>query len=121
MSTCLMIAASAVQIAGADFELSWQHSVEKTLWRETWRVEDNRLALHEAAVKGSGAGMDPGEGAVLQDGWWVWTPAPLAVDTLVLAASGATGDGWHLCSGGSCHEFGRDAQKPIKISVCPGQ
>ncbi len=113
-----MIAATAIHLAAAEFDLSWQHSVEKTTWRETWMIRDGLLELREAAVKGSGAGMDPGEGANLQDGWWVWAPKPLAVEALVLAASGATNGGWRLCSSGACHDIGGDAGAPLNISVC---
>ena len=119
MSACLMIAATVVRLAGADFELRWEHSVEKSIWRESWHVAGGVLELRQAAVKGSGAGMDPGEGAVLTDGWWVWTPPQLTLDRLVLAASGATAGGWHLCSRDVCQEFGRNAVEPIEITVCP--
>ena len=118
MTTCLMIAAATVHLLGPEFELSWEHSVEKTMWRESWVITDNGLELRKAAVKGSGAGMDPGDGAVLQDGWWVWVPEPLAVDELVLAASGATGGGWRLCSRGVCYEIGKDPGAPVSVSVC---
>lgn len=121
MSACLMIAAVAVHLAGTEFELSWQHSVEKTAWRESWTINDDRLELRGAAVKGSGAGMDPGDGASLLDGWWVWTPAPLAVENLVLAASGATESGWRLCDTDACHDIGGRSGKPISISVCQDQ
>ena len=119
MTACLIIAAVTVHLAGAEFDLSWQHSVEKTIWRETWAINGSALELREAAVKGSGAGMEPGDGAQLQQGWWVWTPPPLALRELVLAASGATGGGWRICSGGTGREIGADAGAPITISVCP--
>ncbi len=91
MTACLIIAAAAVQLAGAEFELSWEHSVEKTIWRETWMINGNALELREAAVKGSGAGMDPGEGAVLQR-WLVGLgPEP--------AARGKAGAGRIGCHG----------------------
>ncbi|MBF0306688.1 MAG: DUF1850 domain-containing protein [Alphaproteobacteria bacterium] len=80
------------------FGLSWTHSVEKIEWREEWRVENGRLSVVEARVKGSGAGMEPPDGARLTDGWWVYVPdlAPLA--EIVLARSDATAD-WRLCLG----------------------
>lgn len=118
MTSCLMIAASAMHLAGAEFELRWQHSVEKTVWRESWAIEEGRLVLTEAAVKGSGAGMEPGDGATLRDGWWVWTPAPMKLEKIVLAASGATEGGWQLCSQDACHEFGAKAIAPLELSVC---
>ncbi len=119
MTACLTVAATALHLASAEFELSWQHSVERTGWRETWAITEGALWLREAAVKGSGAGMEPGDGAVLRDGWWVWTPPALSVPELVLAASGATQGGWRLCSAGTCHEFGAEASGPITLAPCP--
>ncbi len=76
MSTlCVATAAAVLSWATSSFTLSWTHSVEKTEWQESWSIEDDALILKEARVKGSGAGMDPGEGAQLIDGWWVWQPA----------------------------------------------
>ena len=115
---CLLVGTLALQLASGNFQLSWQHSVERTEWRETWRVADGTLHLIEASVKGSGAGMDPGAGAVLQDGWWVWQPDLPPVTQLNLAASGATGSGWRICSDGVCRDIGQTAGDPIRIAVC---
>ncbi len=101
MSLCLATAALAVGLAVESFTLSWTHSVEKTEWRERWRIEGTELVLDEARVRGSGAGMEPPEGAVLADGWWVYRQ-PLRVPALELAVSGATGSGWQLCRDGHC-------------------
>ena len=46
--------------------------------RRTGAITPAGLQIVEARVKGSGAGIDPAEGAVLQDGWWVWRPAAAA-------------------------------------------
>lgn len=97
MSLCLATAAVALPLALQAFTLAWTHSVEKTEWRERWQVQGNALVLAEGRVRGSGAGMDPPEGAVLQDGWWVYRRA-LQVPVLRLAVSGATGRGWQLCT-----------------------
>lgn len=105
MSVCLMVGASLLVLAAPDFTLDWQHSVEKTRWRESWRLSTDGLQLTEAAVQGSGAGMEPGEGALLGDGWWVWQPMMAPQDRLVLATSGATGGNWHLCSAAICHDI----------------
>lgn len=117
--TCLMAGAVAIGLAGPSFTLSWTHSVERTEWREHWRVEGAGLRLVRAAVQGSGAGMEPAPGAVRQDGWWQW-PADLAVPALVLAASGATGQGWRLCDGaGTCHDLGTDPGTALRLAPCP--
>ncbi len=97
MSLCLATTAVALTVAAQAFTLAWTHSVEKTEWRERWRVEGASLVLAEARVRGSGAGMEPPEGSVLQDGWWVYR-RELAVPALRLAVSGATGRGWQLCT-----------------------
>ena len=47
------------------------------------------LQIVEARVEGSGAGMEPGEGAVLRDGWWIYKPELPPQREIVLAASGA--------------------------------
>lgn len=120
MSGCLMVGAAAIALAGQGFTLSWQHSVEKIEWRESWEVLPGGLHLTEARVKGSGAGMEPGDGARLQDGWWVWTPDLPPVPDLELAASGATGGGWTLCSGGSCRTLGTEPGAPVRLAPCDG-
>jgi len=105
-------------IATALFSLSWTHSVEKTEWAESWRVTPEGLELTEARVKGSGAGMDPGEGARLENGWWVWTPDLPIVPELVLASSGATVSAWKLCHAGGCMDLGVKAAEPLRIRSC---
>jgi hypothetical protein len=106
-----------MMLAAPLFTLGWTHSVEKTGWQEDWRIAGDRLVLETARVKGSGAGMDPGEGARLEGGWWVWHPRR-EVQRLSLAASGATGDGWHLCSGEACRVIGAQSGAPLMIEPC---
>ena len=119
MSFCLAAGSVILQLATAEFTLSWTHSVEKTGWRETWHVEaDKRLKLIEAAVRGSGAGMEPGDGAKLKEGWWVWTPKAASVPSLLLAASGATGAGWTLCDQARCQLIGANAGEPVLLKAC---
>lgn len=116
--TCLAVGAALLTLAAPGFTLSWTHSVERVDWQEDWRVEGAALVLERARVRGSGAGMEPGEGAVLQDGWWTW-PAALQVPALTLAASGATASGWRLCSGGACREIGAESAAPLTLKPCP--
>lgn len=54
--------------------LRWTHSIEKILWEEDYRLEAQGLRLVEARVRGTGAGMEPPEGAVLRDGSWHYMP-----------------------------------------------
>ncbi len=107
MTICVASATAALLLTGDAFMLSWTHSVEKVEWREHWRVDGTHLIIDEARVKGSGAGMEPPDYAVLRsDGWWVYRPGLPPQQQLLLAVSGATPDGWRLCvDGGSCHEL----------------
>lgn len=118
--SCLLAGALTLSLAGPGFTLEWTHSVERVAWRETWAVDGPLLRLVEAAVQGSGAGMEPGDGARLRDGWWVWRPALPPVPEVVLAASGATDSGWRLCDrAGACHELGGAAGQPVVLRPCP--
>ena len=114
---CLLIGATIMSLTGNVFSLHWIHSVEKIEWVEAWRIEDGALTLIEARVKGSGAGMEPGEGAHLQDGWWVWSPET-RVEILTLAASGATGQGWRVCDGDTCQEIGAKPGEALTLAPC---
>jgi hypothetical protein len=120
MAICIAAAGVTKVIAASAFVLSWTHSVEKSGWIENWVVESGKLQLTEARVKGSGAGMDPGQGAALKDGWWVWTPQARAIPEIALASAGATGGGWKLCYDGGCVTFGELAGDPIVIHPCDG-
>lgn len=117
MTACLLIGSLAMAVGGG-FSLSWTHSVERVDWQESWNVQDDRLVLTEARVRGSGAGMEPGENAVRRDGWWVWSP-DLAVPELRLAASGATVGGWTLCTDTGCREIGAKSGAPVVLRPCP--
>jgi len=118
LALCVAAGGKAMAIATTLFTLTWTHSVEKTEWSESWRVTADGLELTEARVKGSGAGMDPGEGARLEDGWWVWSPELPKVPELVLAASGATVSAWQLCHAGGCETIGAEAGAPVRIRAC---
>ena len=118
MSLCLMAGTKAVTLAVTAFTLSWTHSVERTEWHETWQVSPAGLELTEARVKGSGAGMEPGEGARLQDGWWIWNPAVGPQTEVHLAASGATVSGWQLCAEGECLGLGELPSPVIRLWYC---
>ncbi|MBB3265293.1 hypothetical protein FHW79_002913 [Azospirillum sp. OGB3] len=123
VALCLSALGGAVLAAlpGPVFTLTWTHSVEKTEWREEWRIEGGRLRLTEARVKGAGAGMEPAQDARLAAGWWVWAPAVPPLERLVLAASSFTPD-HELCAGGACrplHDWiGGPVPSPLEIKPC---
>lgn len=119
MSICLYAGGKGLVVAASAFTLAWTHSVEKVRWEEDWRLTPAGLQLVEARIKGSGAGMDPPEGAVLEDGYWSYRPHIAAVPALVLARSGATGAGWELCAAeGRCTTIGAAADRPAEIRAC---
>jgi hypothetical protein len=120
MSLCILAAGKTSVLAVSAFTLSWAHSVEKTRWEEDWRVTPAGLEILEARVKGSGAGMEPPEGAVLKDGWWTYAPNLGARAVVRLAASGTTGGGWTLCADQTCLELGAEAGEPVELSACAG-
>ena len=118
MTLCILAAGKVTALAATAFTLSWTHSVERTRWEEDWRLASAGLEIVEARVRGSGAGMEPPEGAVLRDGWWVYRPSLPPVPELALAASGATGEGWRLCAAGDCREIGVAAGAAVRIAAC---
>ena len=118
MGICVLAAGKTTVLAGAAFTLAWTHSVEKTRWEEDWKLTPAGLQVVEARIKGSGAGMDPPEGSVLKDGWWVYAPKVPAQQRLVLAASGATGGGWSLCAIGGCTVIGARPGDPAVVTAC---
>ncbi len=117
MTDCLAVGAAVLHLATGSFTLHWTHSVEHVAWQEDWRVAGDMLHLERSRLKGSGAGMEPGPDATLQEGWWV-SAGRLEVPALLLAASGATGAGWTLCADGQCREIGADPTAPINIAPC---
>lgn len=98
---CLAAAGVAISLQLQDFTLAWTHSVEKIRWEEDYRIVDRRLKLVEARIRGSGAGMEPPEGAVLKNGVWRYRPALPAQERLSLARSGYVAD-YELCWNGAC-------------------
>ena len=118
MALCIATGLKTIVFAANLFSLSWEHSVERTEWREDWRVTPAGLELVEARVKGSGAGMEPPDGSVLVDGWWVYRPDLPVQARVVLAASGATGSGWRLCGGEECLMLGAASEDPITLEAC---
>ena len=103
---CLLAAgAPPVELPTDTVTLAWTHTIEKIGWRELWTVEAGELRLLEARVQGSGAGMEPGSGAVLRENWWVWRPERQRVPGLTLARAPGIAD-YQLCWGGDCHRLG---------------
>lgn len=121
MSLCILAAGKTIALAATAFTLGWTHSVEKTRWEEEWRITPAGLEIVEARIKASGAGMEPPADAVLKDGWWVYRPTLPPRASLMLAASGATGEGWTVCAGSACVMVGADADVPATLQACDGE
>lgn len=121
MSLCVASAGIVKSLSVAAFMLSWVHSVEKTEWQEDWTVTPQGLAMTQARVKGSGAGMEPPADATLSDGWYRWTPRLAPLPQLVLGNSAVAGE-WTLCINGRCQLLsdilGRPAIDVATISAC---
>ena len=123
LSLCLAAAGIVKTLALASFTLAWTHSIEKIEWQEDWRVTPAGLTLVQARVKGSGAGMEPPPEARLVNGWFQWTPQPVARPEVVLGNSGAAGE-WRLCADSQCRTLSDIFGLPIgsnvtTMRVCP--
>lgn len=103
---CILAAGTALGLAvPADgFDLRWIHSVERTEWRERWSLGADGLSLVESRVRGSGAGMEPAEGSVLVDGWWVDRATRRSVAELSLPLS-PYAPPYRLCLGDDCRRL----------------
>jgi hypothetical protein len=116
LSLCLASAGVVKTLSVAAFTLVWTHSVEKIDWQEDWRITPDGLALVQARVKGTGAGMEPPPEARLVDGWFQWQPARAAMREVVLGNSGAAGE-WRLCAGGKCRTLSGIFGRPIGVNT----
>jgi hypothetical protein len=120
MSLCLAAGALVVALGADEITLRWRHSVQKTLWEEVWRETPAGLILAEARIEGSGAGMDPPDGARLIDGFWRWTPKLPPQHEIVMRRSGATAD-WQVCVAGACRPMGEylpPEADPVVLKAC---
>ena len=118
MSLCILSGAKLTTVAISLFTLSWTHSVEKIEWQENWRINNSNLEIVEARIKGSGAGMDPPEKAVLKNGWYVYKPQIGQIKELNLSTSNTDLVNWKICFSGNCTVLENNHQKPIKIYAC---
>lgn len=118
---CLAAAGLLVSLPVTDFTIAWEHTVERIEWQEDYRITVEGLVLTEARIQGNGAGMEAGEGAVLQDGWWRWRPELEPLPHIVLARS-AAGE-WQLCwAGEGCRGLTAlvPETEPVTLRPCGG-
>lgn len=119
MNLCVATGAGLLRLAVAGFTLSWTHTVEKTRWEEDWAVQPDGLVLVEARVQGSGAGMEPGEGAVFDGRFWRWRPNLPSLKEIALRRSDAAPEGWTLCAQGLCRRLGGADETAETVSLSP--
>ena len=122
MALCLTAGAVSAVLAINSFTLAWMHSIERVRWEEDWRVAAGQLQLVAARIKGSGAGMEPPDDAVLQGGVWHYRPRVAAMDRLTLAHSPYTA-GYELCADGVCRRLadylpGIEESTTIVLAAC---
>lgn len=98
---CIAAGSYAVAMYAPTFTLSWEHSIEKVEWRETWTVRGEMMRPVEARIRGTGAGMEPPEDAKLVDGWFVYTPKAKPLARLELPDSAYTKP-LRICLEGKC-------------------
>lgn len=120
MQLCFLAGALTVSLMSDHATLAWTHSVEKLLWEEDWRATNNGLVIESARVRGSGAGMEAGPGAVFRDGAWSWKPGLPALERVTLRRSGASAD-WRICRKGSCLPLSQllpEDADPVVLTTC---
>lgn len=96
--------AAPVFVPVRHFTLAWTHSIEKTRWEEDYAVlpvSPPRLLARAARIKGSGAGMEPPDGARLSRGWYEYRPAERLPTELLLSRSRFVPD-YELCTSEGC-------------------
>jgi len=115
LGVCLVLASAIaptpVFVPVTRFTLAWMHSIEKVRWEEDYAVEPNpqpgqpaRLHALQARIKGSAAGMEPPDGAVLKNGWYSYPPTLAYPTELRLTRSEFTAD-YDWCVSGVCQKM----------------
>jgi hypothetical protein len=122
----LCLSAGSLQVTlplpSAQFTLRWQHSIEKIAWDEDYELAGPWLHLSQARIRGSGAGMEPPEGATLFDGAWHYRLADPWRREIVLARSEFVPD-YQLCWTGQCQALWHWvplAAGPTTVRACGG-
>lgn len=89
------------QVPTMEFTLAWTHTIEKIRWEEDYRLGVDGLYLDAARIRGTGAGMEVPDGAVLRNGSWEYRPRLPPLPLLRLGRTPEAGD-YQLCQSGAC-------------------
>jgi hypothetical protein len=121
---CLGLAGTVwAQLPMPSFTLAWNHTIEKIRWEEDYRVTPAGLLLVEARVRGSGAGMEIPDGAVLRDGSWHYQRQLPALQPLRLGRTPEAGD-YQLCNDNDCQPLSQwlgpptASQPAVELGSC---
>ena len=118
LGVCLAIAAvganaTNVFIPTPTFTLAWTHSIEKVRWEEDYTIQPAAkpggrpvLKALGARVRGSAAGMEPPDDAVLRNGWYEYQPKTWSPQGLRLTRSQYTAD-YEWCVNGQCEPLAK--------------
>ncbi len=104
MPLCLAAGTLLTSLMAGSLTLIWQHSIEKILWEEDWRLEGQALIIQEARVRGSGAGMEPPANAQFRDGVWRYVPTLPHLPALRLTHSPYVAP-YTICVKGACRRI----------------
>ncbi len=122
MTGICLVAGLLLAQFGDDITLRWTHSIEKIAWEEDYRREGEVLRLIAARVRGTGAGMEPPAGAVLQDSVWHYRPVLPPLPRLVLRHS-PHAPPYVVCADGRCRPVtdwlpGLPEETTIELAPC---
>jgi hypothetical protein len=118
LGVCLALLASGPQAQPVyvpldHFTLAWTHSIEKVRWEEDYAVEWSGGAVRrpvlkalKARVRGSAAGMEPPDDAVLRNGWYTYQAQTWSPQGLRLTRSIYTAD-YEWCTADRCVPLAR--------------
>lgn len=109
LGVCLQLAATPfiepVFIPTTHFTLAWVHTIEKVRWEEDYEVQRGEkgpfLFAKQARIKGSAAGMEPPEDAILWRGWYTYSPLTSYPEQLRLTRSEFSPD-YQWCDSEGC-------------------
>lgn len=124
MTGICLVAGLLIAQCGGEVTLKWTHSIEKIVWEEDYRRNGATLSLVEARVRGTGAGMEPPDGAILYDGAYHYRPALPPLPEVQLRHSPYT-QPYTVCGDGRCRSLpdwlpGLPDESVVILRPCPG-